>query len=245
MQIEILKARVNDLEEACHKSGAPRFLGFLSAEQAVFVQNNKSGKLQYCFFGGYEGAERVFLSVAEKGTDIKENAYPISSVTFTFRPSDNLTHRDVLGSLMSKGIKREAIGDILVERGRAVVFVTRDILKYVLEQISRIGKTGVTASRGFTAPLPSFENKVQTRTTVASSRLDCVVAALINLSRGKSNELIEAGLVSVNSVVCSKNTKTIMSGDKITIRGYGKFTVISLDGTTKKGRTIINIERYK
>ena len=245
MQTDILKARVSDLEEAARKSGAPRFLGFLSLEQAAFVQNNKNGSLQHCFFGGYEGAERVFLCVAEKGIDIKESAYPISSVTFTFRPSDSLTHRDVLGSLMSKGIKRETIGDILVESGRAVVFVTRDILKYVLEQTSQIGRTGVTASEGYIDPLPVSYEKVQISTTVASSRLDCVVAALINASRGKSNEYIEAGLVSVNSVVCEKSTKAVINGDKITIRGYGKFTVISLDGTTKKGRTVLITERYK
>lgn len=245
MQTDLLKARVADSADISAKSGAPKFLGFLTPEEAEFVKGFNFKNTEFSFFGGYEGAERVFLCVHSTDMEVKHAAYPIDALSVTFRASDTLTHRDFLGSLMSRGIKRETVGDILVEKGRAVVFVSRDVSKYICEQTNCIGKVGVQIQRGYTLPLPSGAQKVQTSHTVASLRLDCVVAALISVSRDKSAKYIADGLVSINSAVTEKPTRTVTQGDKITVRGYGKFTVISADGITRKGRTVLITEKYK
>ncbi len=245
MQTDLLKARVADLAEISRKSGAPRFMGFLTPEEAEFVKGFNFKNIEFSFFGGYESAERVYLCTHSTDIHIKHSAYPIDVLSVTFRQSDTLTHRDFLGSLMSKGIKRETVGDILVENGRAVMFVSRDISKYIFEQTDRIGKVGVKIEKGYLLPLPVGNKKVAASSTVVSLRLDCVVAALTNLSRDKSNKMISDGYVSVNSIVTDKSTKTVAAGDKITVRGYGKFTVISADGVTRKGRTVLLFEKYK
>ncbi len=245
MQTELLKARVADLADMALKSGAPRFLGFLTPEEAEFVKGLGFKGTVFSFFGGYENAERVFLCVHSADMDVKHTSYPIDAVTVTFRERDTLSHRDFLGSLMSKGIKRETVGDILVENGRAVMFVGRDISKYVCEQTDRIGRVGVQTEKGYTEPLPLGAEKTVSSHTVASLRLDCVVAALVNLSRDKSAKFIADGFVCVNSVISQKPTKMVSAGDKITVRGYGKFTVISADGVTRKGRTVLIAEKYK
>ena len=150
-----------------------------------------------------------------------------------------------MGSLMSKGIKREKVGDILVEKGRAVVFLNKDIAPFVLSQTNRIGRVGVSAEQGFSLPLPQISTKESRSVTVASMRADAVVAALINSLRSRAEELIKDGFVAINSAVCQKTTRQITDGDKIAVRGYGKFTVIEQSGTTKKGRTVILTEKYK
>lgn len=244
MQTDLLKARVFDLADISHKSGTPRFMGFLTPEEAELVKGIGYKNIEFSFFGGYEGALRVFLCAHSADIDVKTAAYPIDALSVTFRESDTLTHRDFLGSLMSKGIKRETVGDILVEEGRAVMFVSRDISKYICEQTDRIGRVGVKIEKGYTLPLPVGDKKVGVISTVASMRLDCVVAALINLSRDKSTKFIADGLVSINSVVANKPTKAVAVGDKITVRGYGKFTIISADGITRKGRTVLTAEKY-
>ncbi len=244
MQTDILKARVSDLADISAKSGALRFLGFLTPEEAELVKGINCKDIEFSFFGGYEGAQRVFLCTHSADVNIKTAAYPIDALSVTFRESDTLTHRDFLGSLMSKGIKRETVGDILVESGRAVMFVSRDISKYICEQTDRIGRVGVKIEKGFTLPLPVGDKKVQVSNTVASMRLDCVVAALVNLSRDKSAKFIADGYVSINSVVTDKPTKTVAVGDKITVRGNGKFAIISADGITRKGRTVLLCEKY-
>ena len=68
-----------------------------------------------------------------------------------------LSHRDILGSLMALGIKRETVGDILIEEGRAVVFVCGDVKEYILNQVEKIGRVGVDMTEGCSFPLPEGE----------------------------------------------------------------------------------------
>ena len=65
----------------------------------------------YRFYGGYEDSERKMLGLYFYD---EIEAFPISPLQITFRKADKLTHRDFLGALMSLGIERDTIGDILV-----------------------------------------------------------------------------------------------------------------------------------
>lgn len=73
-----------------------------------------------------------------------EDIFPVGAVTFSFRKSDTLTHRDILGALMSLEIKRELLGDILTAEGYAVVFVHENAIELV-SSVDKIGRVGVTA----------------------------------------------------------------------------------------------------
>lgn len=243
METELLIARISDTIEICERTKKPKFFGFLSLEQTVLSQRFlENQSVSYRFFGGYDGAQRVMLGCFPDWAE--DFSFPITAITFSFRKSDTLSHRNFLGSLMALGLKREAVGDILVENGRAVVFLATEIKEYVLNQISKIGRTGVTLNEGYSLPLPQSNKMVEVTDTIASNRLDCVVSSVSSVSRGVANELIEQGLVSVNSVVCQKPTKLIVEGDVLTVRGKGKFTVCSLSGKTKKQRTVLVFKKY-
>ena len=149
-----------------------------------------------------------------------------------------------MGALMSLGITRESVGDILVQDGRAVVFLNSEILPFVLSNVSKIGRVGVTAKEGFCEPLPESDRLISASLTVSSPRLDCVVSALAGVSRSKADELISFGFVSVNSVVTEKSTKQITDGDVISIRTKGKFIIESTSAKTKKDRTILEFKKY-
>ena len=92
--------------------------------------------------------------------------------------------------------------------------------------------------------LPEAEKRERTVFTVSSLRLDCVISAVFSLSRNQATEFIEQKLVRVNSFVAEKPTKQITEGDKISVRGKGKFTLKLLSGETKKGRLKIIVEKY-
>ena len=145
---------------------------------------------------------------------------------------------------MGLGIVREAVGDILVEPGRAVAFVKNDIAEFVVSQTEKIGRVGVSAAKGFSEPLPAAGELTVCRETVASLRLDCVVSALCKISRAKAAELISDGMVSVNSISVSKAVYSISSGDRVTVRSKGRFTVISADGVSRKGRIILEYGKF-
>ena len=143
METDLLKARIGDTADLCERTSSFKFLGFLSLEESLLADRILSKRnVKYSFFGGYDTAERVMLGCFPDWAECEENYFPITAVTFDYRKADKLTHRDFLGSLMGLGIKRESVGDILVEDGRAVAFLSRDILKYVLTQIEKIGRTG-------------------------------------------------------------------------------------------------------
>ncbi len=243
MDSELLPARIADAQSLCTKTSSPKFLGFLTpAETAAAVDCLKNADCSYRFFGGYDGAERVILALLPDWCD--EVQFPIIPFTFKYRECDTLTHRDFLGALMALGITRESVGDILVERGRAVAFISRDISKYVASQTQKVGSVGVNVTEGCTFPLPSMSKKAAFTDTVASLRLDGVVAALCGFSRNAAAEHIQNGEVSVNSVCCQKTTRVVAAGDVITVRHKGRFEIDNTDQLSKKGRIILKYNKY-
>ena len=243
MESELLIGRINDTAEICLRTDKFKFLGFLSQEQSVLANSIlKNRNVNYKLYGGYENAQRVMLGCFPDWAE--DFVFPITAVTFSYRPEYKLTHRDFLGSLMALGITRESVGDILVEDGRAVVFLTNEVKEFVLNQITKIGRVGVDIEEGFVEPLPISQKLAEFSDTIASVRLDCVVSALADVSRNKACELIENGFVSVNSVVCEKITKEIHGDDILTVRGKGKFIICSLGARTKKQRIILVYKKY-
>lgn len=243
MDSELLPARILDLKYLCEKTSTPKFLGFLTpSEAAVVVKQFKDGE-SYRLYGGYEEAERTVLCVLPDWCE--DPVYPITSFTFTYRKCDKLTHRDFLGALMALGIARETVGDILVEDGRAVVFILKDVSNFVSSQISKIGRVGVAVTEGFCGSLPTLGKKESFTTTVASTRLDCIVAALCGFSRKDAAEKIADGLVFVNSVCCAKVTHNVIAGSIVTVRQKGKFEITGCEEHSKKGRIILKYNMYK
>ena len=243
MESNFFLSRVNDTADICSKTCVPKFLGFLTSEEASTADILlKKINCKYTFFGGYNCAERVYLACLPEWCD--EVDFPITALTFNYRSEDKLTHRDFLGSLMSLGIAREKIGDILIEDGRAVVFAASEISNNIITQISKAGRVRVTISVGFSEPLPSLGKLADFIVTVASARIDCVISALCGVSRSKAAELIEGGFVSIKSIMCDKTTRIVRNSDKITVRGKGKFIIDNLNDLSKKGRIILKYKKY-
>ena len=245
MESTLLEARTKDAIRLSNTSSMPKFIGFLTPDEAARVETEaRKHRCLFKFFGGYDNAERVYFGVYPDWCEGRENFYPITSITFRYRVSDHLSHRDFLGSLMALGIERETVGDILVEEGRTVAFVSRDIAKHIIDSIEKIGNVGVILEEGHSLPLPCISKMLEITDTVASARLDCIVSALSNISRNRAAEIINECLVSVNSVTIQKIVKNISNGDKITVRGKGKFIIESLVDQTKKGRIILRAKKY-
>ena len=243
MESEILIARINDTFDIAQKTNKPKFFGFLTSDQAALAEKTlRKRNADFELFGGYQSAERVILCC--KPDWCIDADFPVSAVTFSYRKNDKLRHRDFLGTLMAQGITRESVGDILVEEGRAVVFLKDEILDFVLTNVIKIGGVGVISQSGFSEPLPKTDSLVTISATVSSLRLDCVVSALCGVSRNKASELIDMGFVTVNSLVTEKTTKLIADGDVLSVRGKGKFIVSDTSSKTKKDRTVLEFKKY-
>jgi RNA-binding protein YlmH len=245
MEEQLLAAKVRDALRLCDTTGMFKAVGFLSPAEASFVSALPEVKnSKYTFFGGYEDAERVYFIAMPDWCNSPEETGLVNAFTFTYRKCDKLTHRDFLGTLMSLGIVRETVGDILCEEGRTVVFVSNSVSSYISGQIEKVGGVGVAVTPGFNSPLPCFGELKEFTSTIASLRLDCVVAALLNTSREKAKEVILEKRVSVNSVVSDKTTLCPSQFAKISIKGVGRFVLSGATEHTKKGRIILNYKKY-
>lgn len=241
MEEKILLARIEDLVQRAD-NGEIGYIGFLSESETALADSYLKHRTQdYTFFGGFDEAARRYLCVHP---DWCEPQFPITAFTFSYRKAKALAHRDFLGALTALGITRQSIGDILVESGRAVAFVSTGVAKFVKTQIEKIGNEGVDITEGYTLPLPELSKKQSFSATVASGRVDCVVGALCNLSRSRSLEIIENGFVSINSKTVEKSTARVVDGDKISIRGYGRFEIESASELSKKNRVILKYNKY-
>ncbi len=245
---KLFAARLSDIVKRCERDGVCCFSNFLDEKQCAEAERwcqHNAGALTHMLYGGFPDAKRRILAVFP---DYYENyiteSFPIKCLTFTFRREDRLTHRDFLGTFMGMRLKREVIGDIIVDDGIAQVFVTDIAAKLITATVSKIGKTGV---RGYDDRPFQLEVKQEFRNisgTVASMRLDCVVGLAAGVSRENAAKLIRSERVDINHLTASSVSQEIHAGDVLSIRGCGRFILSDIKGSTKKGRIHINLCKF-
>lgn len=197
------------------------------------------------FYGGWEDAERVILISLPDYASLEES-HPLTVIRASkAEGARELTHRDYLGSLVGLGIKRDLVGDILVREDGADIIVLEDIADFILLNYYKAGRTNLSLSQHPVDQLIVPEQKRTVVTdTVASLRLDSIVASAFGLSRGKASEAIGRGMVFVNHMEVTKPDFSVEEGAKITLRGKGKACLTEIGGRSRKDRQYITIERY-
>ena len=125
------------------------------------------------------------------------------------------------------------------------ILALEEITGFLLLHLEQAGRAKLKA-----APLPLDrleppEVKVKViRDTVSSLRLDAVAASGFSLSRGRAAELISSGKFQLNHRECTKPDRPVAEGDVLSCRGLGKCAVKTVGGPSKKGRIMIELERY-
>ena len=156
-----------------------------------------------------------------------------------------LHHKDYLGAIMSLGIKREKLGDLIISDTICYAPVCSDICSYIINNLNDIGNCPCEVSEYDYKLLKLPERKFEEKVIISTSlRLDGMVAAICNISRSKSVVLIASGKILVNYLQCEKKDKIIKPNDTLTIRGYGKLKVSDIKGTTQKERLKVEIMQY-
>lgn len=199
-------------------------------------------------FGGYDGAERKILCYLPEYLDeaaLMEDDSPVQCLRAVFYEGDSPSHRDFLGALMGAGIAREAVGDICVGKGSCDFFVTAEIAPYLLQNFTGAGRTKLrlAAVPLSQAQIPEPEVKI-IKDTLASLRLDSVIAAGFRIGRSLATQYVTGGRAAVNGMPCEKPDKAISEGQSVSVRGLGKIKLETVSGQTKKGRISVIIHRY-
>lgn len=244
----LLLTRIMEKADTCREKCYLTSTRFLDMREAAMAEQLliQSGGGSWRFCGGYDDAERRTIIFLPDYMDEPESEdLPITVIRCTKSRSDELSHRDYLGSLMGLQIKRECIGDILVGEHGADIIVLREIAPFLLMNYGKAGRKHIQTEE---IPLtdiiiPTPEVKML-RDTVASLRLDSVCASLFRISRTKAVDHIRAGRVFLNNRPCVHPDKEIQEKDRITLRGMGKGELDEILGESRKKRIVISLKKF-
>lgn len=244
----VLLAKLWDKIQSGIRRDIPANTCFLSPrerEMARFLFGDAPGLND---FGGYGGAERrmlCYLPEYLEAESLYDDDAPLWCLRASFFAGDTLTHRDFLGALMGAGIARETVGDICVEPGGCLFFVTAEVGPYLLDSFCSAGRTKVSVSR---VPLGDVQVGIpevkEIRDTLASLRLDSVISSGFRIGRSAAAQYVGAGKAAIDGLPCEKPDKIVPEGAKISVRGLGKLRLEHVNGQTKKGRISVVIHRY-
>ena len=270
--IRLLLARLDDLCDRGAR-GETGISAYLTPREAKYARAHLSARIRTgtaLLWGGYPDAERVRVvilpdytegftdpeslasnpvtALRDAGLDdlsdtLREAVCPICVKGSGFR---ELSHRDYLGSVLGLGLERDAIGDILIpDTHTAILLTDTRVGDFLTVSLTKVATDTVKVSRlPEGTPLQGTRRLQPISDTVASERLDCVVAALCNLSREKAQMTVRAGLCELDYEACEACDTTVEAPAVISVRGYGKFAVHAFDGTTRKGRIRLVAGKY-
>ncbi|MGL4788229.1 YlmH/Sll1252 family protein [uncultured Cetobacterium sp.] len=200
--------------------------------------------LQTKSFSLTQSSEKKLIVFTPKDFDISTLDSPVTY--FKIDASNKfktLQHKDFLGSIMSLGLKREGLGDILVKDNIGYCVALTDIYNIIFNSLEGINTIPIKIKELSSSEIPEPQFKEFTD-TIPSFRLDSIIASIGNFSRNVSVNLIESGDVLVNYSIEKSKSKTVEIGSVITIRKKGKFILEQNLGENKKGKFKILIKQY-
>ena len=227
----------------------PKLTDFLDPREQQIVKTiiGEHGEVKVAFFGGVEKAERKRALLSPDFYQETKEDFQISLFEIHY-PSKFVTieHRQVLGSLMSIGLKRGKFGDILFQGDTVQFFAAKEIDGYIRMELQSIGRAQVRINEIPFEKVVKVEEVWQDLSMTCSSlRLDVLVSTAYPLSRQKAQVIIGQGLVKVNWTVIESSSFECGEGDTLSVRGFGRVKIDSIEGKTKKDKWRIIAKQQK
>ena len=247
---QYFSSHIRDLLINCKRKNEPQCSFFLTLEEQKETVSmlSRYNEVTFSFLPESETERKIlfaypsFLSKEEAIEESKPisllHACPKSEKFASF-----FTHRDVLGALMGLGIKREAIGDIIIHEKEAYIYAMSSIVAEIEKSLSQI-KNNKVVIKEMGSLFCEYSLQYEEATyQVASIRLDAILSEVFNLSREESKSAINCGLVKASKHSSIKADLEPMEREAISMRGKGKFIYLKEEGKSKRGKSIILIKK--
>ncbi len=243
MSDDIFIKKIYDVVRLSEKYRSPKFSKFLDETEQAIIESE--GILEGVTFGGYDGAERKVFGVFPDWQEPSEEEFPIAILKFIKKYEKELNHRHYLGTILSLGIERNKIGDILPDEKGATIFVLKDIAGFIKENITKIAGCGVDIDICDKGNIKIPEKRFELIDIVAASlRLDACLGAILKISRKDAKNLALSGKVLVNHLEAKSEDVKLDMGDLLSIRGFGRVEVLEIGGKTRSDRVHITVKKY-
>lgn len=240
---EQLALRLHQAAERADKLSRPITARFLTgAERSLAIHAAREAGVSVAFDGGWPEAERVqpcFYPADEEPlfTGVwMEARWNAKFVT--------VDHRALLGSLMALGMDRAFFGDIIVQEDRAYLYVLPEMAARLPMEWNQAGRATLTVTELDAPPAIEPPKGSTLKDTVASLRLNSVLASGMKLSRARAAEIIRQGSVMVDHLPEERVDRLLAAGQLLSIRGFGRVRLVEVGSPTRKDRLPIVLEVF-
>lgn len=244
-EADILRNRFKELHNRSATRNIYVYSDFLNAYEQALLENEI--RYGYTLYGGYPDAERKIACFGDERELCYEPDPPLTIICISplsHKFSDDLTHRDFLGSLIGLGIKRETLGDIIITENVGYVFCLESISQFIIDNLFKVKHTSVSCEICDSIPENALPKPKEEVVIVSSLRLDVGISGIYNISRSKSSALVDGEKVFINGRLVTSSSKNIELGDTVSVRGYGRFRYVDILGDTRKGKTRVLCQIY-
>lgn len=213
------------------KNGEPTF--FLDPNLEKEIVNKFKGDIN--IFRPYEEAERIIIY-----RDLKPRVSLFKIIT-----KEKLRHQDIMGSILSLNIKKEVLGDIIVDDNNYYFYILESMNNYILSYFNKVRNINITLEELPLDHLKNYKRKYkEIIVNVKSNRVDLIVSKLTGLSRRVVKEMISNKDIILNYQVLTNNSYQFKENDIFSIRGYGKYKYVEIINKTKKNNYLVKCLKY-
>ncbi|MDF2698446.1 MAG: ribosomal protein S4e [Haloplasmataceae bacterium] len=240
---KIFYAKVNEYLKQVENNDKIILTKFLSLrEQEIITEVFKYSNSHIEMSGGHSHAERKRCLIYNINLTINDSLFNLTCYKILYNKRYlNLTHQNVLGTLMSLKIDRALFGDIIFQGDECYFFVSNEIESILINEFKMINKVPINLDQ-ITEKIETDEKFIKKDIIISSMRIDNLISHVYNLSRNNAQELISNGSVYKNwQVVLSQADKTNID-DVISVRKYGRFIISKLLRSTKSDKLVIEIK---
>jgi RNA-binding protein YlmH len=241
--------QVLEWQETVKRQYAPKLTDFLDPREQQIVQSviGRDDEVRVSFFGGAPFVERKRALLYPPYFQPQKEDYEIALFEVHYASKFvTLEHRQVLGALMSLGLRRGKFGDILRKEEQIQFLTANEVAEYVRLHLHAIGKATVSLEQKPLSDIMMLEETWEDALiTVSSLRLDAILSQAFHISRQKMQSVIENGLVKVNWKVVEQAHFECGQGDVLSARGFGRCKIMDIEGKTKKEKWLVRIGLQK
>lgn len=225
-------------KEAVSRSYRSKLTDFLDPRQQFIIESlvGKEDDVKLWQFGGGDHNERKRVLITPYYEQVQADDFGLCLLQASYQEKfSTLTHRDVLGTFISLGLKRDKLGDILVADGVIQIIVAAEIAAFVQLQMTMVKRMKIKLEeKPLSAYIEQQTNWNEMGKTVSSLRLDTMLKEIYNISRKEAAEYIKKQFVKVNFKLVEDVKFQVHEQDIISVRSKGRSKLIRIEGRTRK-----------
>lgn len=232
--------KVNSWVKEVEDTYAPKLTEFLDPRQRFIAESIvRNSELMLAAEGGFPDSERKRMLIYPDYYSPETDEFQISLYEVHYpQKFVDMKHSQLLGSLLSVGIDRSRFGDIQIAEEKVQFAVAEEVSEYIHVNFTQVGKVKVSVKPilNMAEVIDAKEEWAEEMHIISSLRLDTVVASFTNCSRAKASSLIKGEKVKVNWAMIDQQAFEVEEHDVLSVRGFGRYKILSIEGRTRKDK---------